>query len=552
MLASMSRPPNNSAASSPVSTAAAESYDYIIVGGGAAGCVLAARLSENPKVRVLLLEAGPAPDSLWIRMPAGMGRLFVNPRYNWCFETQSEPQLDRKLFWPQGKTLGGSSAINGMAFVRGHPEDYDGWRDAGAVGWGWRDLAPIFQRLERRGGDPGRGAAGPVRVSDPGYVHASARAFCAAARTAGLAPNPDYNGVRQEGASLLQFTIDRGVRCSAADAYLKPALRRPNLRVLTEAHARRVLFAGGRASGVEFRRGDAVQVASAGREVIVAAGAIGSPRLLLSSGVGSGPALRDLGLAVQVDLPSVGENLVDHPYVHMTFGVRPGASLNHLLRGWKVYLQGALWMLSRRGPLTIGASQAVAFVRSRPEVSRPDLQINFRPISHSFDSAGRLAPDPAPRVTAAICALRPGSRGRVWLTSPDPEAPPAMLGNYLADPADTETLVSGVAWARRIFASTPLGDLVRSEDKPGPGVTGGGVADFIRETVQTMCHPVGTCRMGAGADSVVDAQLRVRGVAGLRVVDSSIMPSIVSGNTMAATYAIAEKGADMIREAARN
>lgn len=528
----------------------AESYDYIIVGGGTAGCVLAARLIEIPRVRVLLIEAGPPPESLWIRMPAGMGRLFVNPNYNWGFETEPEPHLGgRKLYWPQGKTLGGSSAINGMAFVRGHRQDYDNWSAQGAQGWSWSDVEPYFRKLENRGSAHGRGDDGPLSVSDPTYVHGSAHAFIAAATATGLPPNPDYNGGgTQEGASLLQFTIRDGKRHSSATAYLTPVLRSDRLRVITSAQVRRILFAGSRATGVEFRVGDRIETAEAKAEVIISAGALGSPGLLLKSGIGPAPALATLGLPVVADLPGVGENLIDHPYVHMTFGVDRPASLNHRLRGWRVYLEGARWLFTGQGPLSIGASQAVAFVRGREDIDRPDLQINFRPISHSFDSAGRLGADPVSRVTAAICALRPRSRGRLWLTSPDPEVRPAMVGNYLGAEVDAETLVEGVLRARAIFANAPLAELVRSEDKPGPRVSSReDIRAFVRETTQTMCHPVGTCRMGSDAGAVVDTSLRVRGVQGLRVIDSSIMPDIPSGNTVAATYMIAEKAADILK-----
>jgi choline dehydrogenase len=523
-------------------------FDYIIVGGGTAGCVLAARLTEVPGIRVLLLEVGPPADSLWIRMPAGMGRLFGNPRYNWCFESEPEPQLDgRALFWPQGRTLGGSSAINGMAFVRGHAEDFDGWAASGAAGWSWAEVLPYFRKLEGRGGGGLRGADGPLTVSNPAYVHPSSHAFLAAAKVCGLPINPDYNGSAQEGASLLQFTIRNGRRASAATAYLDAARRRPNLAIVTNADVRRIDFDGRRAIGVTYLHESVMRSARVEGEVILAAGAIGSPRLLLASGVGDGRELASLGIAAVNHLPDVGRHLADHPYIHMTFGVRPSASLNAMLRGWRVYAQGARWLLRRTGPLTIGASQAVAFVRSGAQAERPDIQINFRPISHAFDAAGRLGPDPVPRVTAAICALRPASRGRVWLK--DAAGTPAMIGGYAMEQEDRDVLAAGVDWARRLFSAGPLGALVLSEDKPGLAKAGGdaSVQRFIRDTVQPMAHPVGTCRMGEGEGCVVDSRLRVHGLEGLRVIDSSVMPAIVSGNTVAATYMIAEKGADLIR-----
>lgn len=521
------------------------SFDYIIVGGGTGGCVLASRLSEDPRRRILLLEAGPFADSLWIRMPAGMGRLFVNPRYNWCFESEPEPQLDgRKLFWPQGKTLGGSSSINGMAFVRGQPEDYGSWAAAGAEGWGWDDVLPYFRKLETRPGGGSRGNDGPLAVTDPTYVHPSAHAFVASAQACGIPANPDYNGASQEGVGLLQFTIQGGRRASAATAYLDDAKRRPNLVVLTGADVTRIEMEGRRAKGVSFRLDGAACRASADREVILSAGAIGSPRTLLASGIGDARELAAIGIDPVADLPPVGRHLTDHPYIHMTFGVDRPASLNAALRGWRAYLHGARWLLSRRGPLTIGASQAVAFIRSHDGAERPDLQINFRPISHAFDRAGRAGSDPVPRVTAAMCVLRPESTGRVWLK---PDGSPAMVGGYASTASDQDLLLQGVLWARRIFRTGPLGALILSEDKPGlPADDDESIRRFIRETVQPMGHPVGTCRMGEGDDCVVDSRLRVRGIDGLRVIDSSIMPSIVSGNTVAATYMIAEKGADII------
>ena len=520
-------------------------FDYIIVGGGTAGCVLASRLTEDAAVRVLLLEAGPEPRSLWIRMPAGMGRLFVNPRYNWGYLTDPEPHLgDRRMYVPQGMTLGGSSAINGMAYVRGHREDYDGWRDRGAAGWGWSDVEPYFRRQERRSA----GEPGPLTVSSPTYRHPSSEAFVDAGVALGLPRNAAYNGPVQEGVSFLQYTMRRGERQSSADAYLRAARWRPNLAVLTGARAQRLLLRDGRAIGVAFTRGGSTEKAWADREVILSGGAFGSPRLLLNSGIGPADDLRRLGIPVAANLPGVGENLVDHPYVHMTFTTRPAQSLNGNLRGWRVWLNGARWLLARSGPLTIGASQAVAFVRGLPDAARPDLQINFRPISHAFDENGRLAADPVPRVTAAICALRPGSAGRLRLRSADPDEPPEILGNYLDDPRDEDTLVAGVAWVRRLFDAAPLQALSLGEAKPGPGFEAeAAVRRFVRATTQTMCHPVGTCRMGADELAVVDPRLRVRGVRNLRVVDISVAPTIVSGNTAAAAFMIGERGADLIR-----
>ncbi len=533
---------------------ATAAFDYVIVGGGTAGCVLAARLSEDPTVRVLLLEAGPKSNSLWIRMPAGMGRLFVNPKYNWGYLSQPEAHLNqRAMYVPQGKTLGGSSAINGMAYVRGQAADYDQWQGMGNNGWAWSDVLPYFNKSEHRVGSVGgqRGRVGPLSVSDPSYRHPSAQAFVDAGVRLGLPLNDDFNGDSQEGISFLQYSIDKGRRHSAADAYLQPARARPNLAVETEVFVHRVEIRDRRAVAVEYVRDGVMQRAVAAREVIVAAGTFGSPRVLMHSGIGPAAHLRELDIAVAQDLPGVGENLIDHPYVHMTYATLRHSSLNAQLRGWRVMLHGLRWLLQGTGPLTIGASQAVAFVRGLADASRPDLQINFRPISFQFDSSGRLAPDRTARITAAICGLRPESRGRVRLTSNDPQQPPAIQCNFLSAPRDEDTLVAGVRWARRIFQAEPLRSRVVSEDAPGAACsTENDIRTFIRSTTQTTCHPVGTCRMGADAGAVVDDHLRVRGIEALRVIDASVMPMIVSGNTAAATFMIAEKGADLIKAAA--
>ena len=526
-------------------------FDYVIAGGGTAGCVLAARLSEDSAVRVLLLEAGGPPDSLWIRMPAGMGRLFVNPKYNWGYVGHAGAQhAGREIYLPQGKVLGGSSSINGMAFVRGHPQDYDRWRDLGGTGWDWTSVLPYFMRLEQRLDSPSeqRGYKGSLGVSEPVFRHPSSCAFIEAAVAAGIPRNPDYNSGSQEGAGFLQFSIRGGKRDSAYRAWLEPALGRTNLLVTTGAQVLRLLIERGNAVGVSYSQSGQVHEARARREVIVAGGAIGSPRILLHSGIGPAAQLQRAGVPVVLDLPGVGQNLIDHPYLQPTYTTtEPRHSLNRHLRGWRVFAHGAGWLFGGRGPLTIGASQAVAFVKLSGE-DRPGLQLNFRPISFQYDASGRMSADPVGRVTAAACVLRPRSRGELTITSADPTVPPKIHAAYLEDDADVEAMVEGLGWMRRIFEHEPLRSILLKEDIPGPDVrTQDQLREFAHSMTRTMCHPVGTCRMGTDGLAVVDPELRVHGVGSLRVIDSSVMPDIVSGNTAAATYMIGERGADLVR-----
>ncbi len=524
-------------------------YDVVIVGAGSAGCVLANRLSARPDLRVLLLEAGPADRNPWLKIPAGISRVFVHPTLNWGYRTEPEPHLGgRRIYWPRGKTLGGSSAINGMAYVRGHPSDYDGWRQLGATGWSWDEVLPYFKRSERnaRFGGISHGVDGELTVSDPRIHHPAAVAFVEAARAAGVPEIDDFNDGRQLGAGFLQFTIRDGVRASTAAAFLHPILRRPNLRVETEALAERVLFEGRRAVGVVYRQGGRSHQVHA-REVILAAGAINSPHLLMLSGVGPGEHLRETGVEVTADLPGVGENLHDHLYVHLRARVSREFSINHRIRGWALLPELVDYALRRRGLLTLGASQACAFVRSGEHVDNPDLQINFRPMSTAFTPAGRLVSDPVPGVTASVCHLRPQSRGRIRLASPDPAAAPLMTANYLAEVADREAMLAGVRWIRRIFAQSPLARHVAAEIEPGGAVASShDLLAFVRDQAQSMYHPVGSCRMGADALAVTDSSLRVRGLEGLRVADASVMPQITSGNTNAPAIMIAEKAADLL------
>ncbi|MGA2511483.1 MAG: GMC family oxidoreductase N-terminal domain-containing protein [Candidatus Acidiferrales bacterium] len=528
------------------------SFDYIIVGGGTAACVLANRLTENPAVRVLMVEAGPEPTSPWIKMPLAMGKLFTHPTLNWGFYTEPEAKLNnRTIFWPRGRVLGGSSSINGSAYVRGHAEDYDGWRRLGNVGWGWSDVLPYFNKLELRQDLPAesRNPAGMLAVNYPTYVHPITRAFIEAGVRAGLPASSDLNGAVSEGISLMPNSVRRGIRQSSVETFLRPASIRRNLTVETSALARRILLEGRKATGIEYERNGKIQEALATREVILSAGSIGSPQLLMLSGIGPGRHLQEHGIAVVADIPGVGENLHDHPYTTCTYRTAPENSLNPQLRGLRVGWHALNYYLAKRGPLTNGASQATALARALPDSPCPDLQIVFRPMSHVFDSSGKISPDPVPRITGGVAYVRPKSRGRLLLKSADPRQAPAMYANYLAVASDEEGLLAGVKLVRRIFQTEPIKSRVVGEDSPGDACrTDNEIREYLHNAANTFCHPSGSCKMGQDAMAVVDERLRVRGIESLRVIDASIMPALPSAGPAPAVFMIAEKGADLIKE----
>lgn len=523
-------------------------YDLILVGAGSAGCVLAERLSRDPNVRVLLLEAGGDERRREISIPAAWPKLFGS-ECDWSYRTEPNPGLDgRPLFVPRGKMLGGTSSLNAMVYVRGHSADYDEWAAAGCHGWSYRDLLSYFKRSESnsRGASDYHGAGGPLAVSDQRAPNPISRAFVEAAVAAGLPANDDFNGPRQEGAGFLQSTVRDGRRCSAADAFLRPALARSNLNVRTGAHATRILFDGRRATGVEYRRDGRLHVARAEREVVVACGALNSPQLLLLSGIGPADPLRSHGLPVVRDLPGVGRNLQEHAGGPMLIRCREPLSLlsaespSNLLR----------YLLFRRGMLASPGAEAAAFVRTRPEIEAPDVELIALPLL--WLNEGFTAPTEHGFTIAAI-VLKPRSRGFVTLRSADPFEPPFIHTNHFSDSegADLETAVAGLRVARRIVGTSPLADLAAGEIFPGPEAeTDEALANAVRAAGQTIWHPVGTCRMGVDPKSVVDPSLRVHGVDGLRVVDASVMPTIVRGHTHAPTVMIAEKAADLISEAA--
>jgi choline dehydrogenase len=523
--------------------------DYVVVGAGSAGCVLAARLSEDG-AKVVLLEAGPPDWHPFIHIPAAFLELVANPAVNWNFATTPEAGIGgRAMHYPRGKVLGGSGSINGMLYVRGNPADYDGWAQIGCRGWSYAEVLPIFKRSESYGGgeDAYRGRTGPIRVEEYRTRLPATDAFVAAAQAAGIPFAPDMNGAVQEGVGHSQMTRTHR-RQSTAVTYLAPARSRPNLKVETGALAERLLFEGRRCTGVAFRQNGRTRRAMARVELVLASGAIGSPQLLQISGIGPGPLLGSLGVAVVHELAGVGENLVDHIQSPMIYRLRAGtASINQLARMPRLAGQIVRWLAFGDGALTFGVTASSAFVRSRPDLASPDLQIMFSPGSFDMGRFGALEREPG--ATIAVCIARPDSRGWVRARSPDPAAPPDIHPNYLADPRDFEAMVAGMRLARRIAATPPLAGIIDREVLPGAGA----VADdelkaHADRASNSVYHPVGTCRMGTGPAAVVDERLRVRGLAGLRVADASIMPTITTGNTNAPTVMIAEKAADMIRQ----
>ncbi len=522
-----------------------ERFDFVIVGGGTAGSVLARRLSECSSVRVLLLEAGRSDATPLTRVPAGYAFTVQSPGFSWAYQTAPVPGLaGRRLPCPRGRVLGGSSSINGMIYVRGQREDFDGWRDLGNQGWGYSDLLPYFRRAfhQTRGADGFHGQGGPMPVADGAAEDSLSQAFLEALLQSGLAPNPDFNGAQQEGAGYYQFNIEGGVRQSASRAYLDPARARSNLRIETHATVRRVVFEGRRAVGVELEQDGRLRFVRAAREIILCAGAIGSPQLLQLSGIGRGAELARLGIQVVSDLPAVGENLQDHLLVRGAFAATL-PSMNRLRSPLAQARALGRYALSRGGPLAHGPCTVGAFFRTQPELTRPDAQLHFIPCSfdvkngkeqlHAFDG-----------MTSCVYQLRPSSRGRIVLTSRDPRVEPRIEAAHLETELDRMTLVAALKRQRAFFLSPRLAAVRGRELCPGDHVQSDSEwLGFARETGESAHHPVGTCRMGPGPDAVVDSKLAVRGVAGLRVVDASIMPTLVSGNTHAATIALAERAA---------
>ena len=527
-----------------------ERWDYIIIGAGSAGCVLANRLSEDSKTRVLLLEAGGKDKSILVKMPAGVGALLGTQNdHNWGFWTEPEPHLDnRKLWWPRGKGWGGSSSINGMVYIRGHARDYDQWRQMGLAGWGYADVLPYFKRSEalEGGGDDYHGGEGPLHVSKASSPNPIYRQFVAAGAQAGHKLTPDFNGAQQEGFGPYQMTIRDGRRWSAATAYLHPALKRPNLKAETGARTTRIVIENGRATGVEYVQDGQRRIAHTEGEVLLCAGAVQSPHILQLSGVGDATALKAAGVTPVRDLPGVGANLQDHLDMVLSWetpAVRTAYSAN---KGLNKLVTGLNYLLFGQGPGRQNFLEAGAFLKSRPDLDRPDLQLHCVLAimkNHGKDGAEKDG------FSIHVCQLRPESRGSVGLRSADPMDDPAIFPNYLAAEEDRRALREGVKIVREVAARPALGSLHAGEYAPGASVSTDDEIDaWIRREAETIYHPVGTCKMGAADDpaAVVDASLTVRGVAGLRVVDASVMPTLVGGNTNAPTIMIAEKAADMI------
>jgi len=528
-------------------------FDYVVVGAGSAGCVLANRLSADGRHTVLLLEAGPKDRNIWIHVPLGYGKLFKEKSVNWMYQTEPEPGLGgRSVFQPRGKVLGGSSSINGLLYVRGQHEDYDRWRQRGNVGWGFDDVLPYFKRAEdqTRGADPYHGTGGPLPVSDWRHADPLSEAFVKAAVEAGIPFNPDFNGATQEGAGFFQTTTRRGRRASSAFSYLRPARGRANLCIETDALARRLIFEGRRARAVEYRQRGVLRAARARREILVSSGAYNSPQLLQLSGVGPADLLKAHGIDVVLDAQGVGNDLQDHLQVRIVMRCAQRITLNDVVNNpLRSVIAGAQYAAFRKGPLTIAAGTSGAFFKTSPRLATPDIQIHFIPFS--TDKMGEKL-HPFSGFTASVCQLRPESRGSLRIRSADPAVAPEIRINYLATETDRMAFIDGIRVLRKILAAAALKSYVVDEVYPGASTTSDAdVLDFCRKTGSTVYHPTSTCRMGNDSLAVVDQGLKVRGIEALRVVDASIMPDLMSGNTNAPTIMIAEKASDMILQDAR-
>jgi choline dehydrogenase len=527
--------------------------DFVVIGAGSAGCAVAARLSEDPGTRVLLLEAGGEDKNRWIHIPLGFGKTFADPSVNWCYETEPDPgAADRKVFWPRGKVLGGSSSINGMVYIRGQAEDFDHWRQLGNTGWSFDDVLPYFKRSEHqtRGADAFHGTGGPLCVSDVPDRHPICEAFIDAAMSLGFPRNDDFNGAGQDGVGYHQTTTKNGRRCSTAVGYLRPAMNRSNLRVITNALTEKITFDGRRATGVVFRLDGQTRTARAASEVVLCGGAVNSPQLLMLSGVGQAEHLVARGVPVVHHLPGVGQSLQDHYSAPLKFKCTMPVTVNDVMQSnLKKLKAGLQYYTFKTGPLAMGTSPAALFARTRPELASADIKCSCSPFSADRPQDGL---HPWSGFTTIVYQLRPESRGRIELRSPDPADPPAVYPNYLATETDRQTVVDGLKLLRRIMATPRMQRFVESEFQPGPAIESDEqLLDYARRRGGTVYHPTSTCKMGGDAMAVVDPELRVHGLEGLRVADASVMPTVVSGNTNAATIMIGERAADMVRQRMR-
>lgn len=529
-----------------------ESFDYVIIGAGSAGCAVAARLSESGRDSVLVLEAGPRDSYPWIHIPLGFGKTFFNKKLNWCFQTEPSSELNsRVLFAPCGKVLGGSSSINGLVYSRGQAQDFDGWREEGNIGWGYDDVLPFFRKSENHahGANAFHGASGPLSVHDVMECHPLSTAFVESAAAVGFVRNPDFNGASQEGVGSFQVTARNGRRVSSAVAFLREAERRPNVHVRTNAEVEQLTIESGRVTGLTYScNGKSIPI-QARRAVILSAGTLNSPAILQRSGIGRGEWLQAAGIRVKHELKGIGANLQDHLQARLVMRSRRLPTLNTQIRHPVRLLQmGLQYALLRRGPLASAGGQTGGFIRTRPELDRPDIMYFVMPFT-SADLRNGL--DRFPGFTIASCLLRPDSHGTVRVRSSNPKDAPLIEPNYLEAQSDRDTMLAGLRAARRIAASDPLRGEIEYEERPGPGVeSDDDLLSYIRATASSVYHPTGTCKMGTGEDAVVDAKLRLHGLEGLRVADASIMPSIVSSPTNATAIMIGERAAAFLLEEA--